>query len=268
MLVMGCDKDRDAIQAPVNVEKYALPSDAFIKATAERGPEGQIFITGSTNLPNTLRIGVTIPDFKWKHTIKNWKGLPQVVTSWPEDINIIVQDGHFRSNGFMGNKEPSPPGKYKVQFIAYFNGNWQSKEMLNLVGAGGKNLHGKIFRKQDPDVIDSDLILDYRTTLSFSSLSLESQAIDLVKKSVLTVPGQGRSATNIQENVDWYIGMPGLSRGKGWSAKAETGKTYQVSFDFIDGKERSQAIWSADLETKKVQYVNKAAKLFSWTPKG
>ena len=60
----------------------------------------------------------------------------------------------------------------------------------------------------------------------------------------------------------------GLSPGKGWSAKAESGNRYMVMFNFIDATAgESQAIWSADLGTKKVQYVNKSAKLFSWIEK-
>ena len=82
------------------------------------------------------------------------------------------------------------------------------------------------------------------------------------------MPGRGRSATNVQENIDLFMKSPGLSLGKGWSAKAEQGKTYVVTFDFKDGKAGpAQAVWSADLETKKVQHVNKYAKIFSWTPK-
>lgn len=264
--LMACNKDRDTIQAPVKSKEYVLPSNASLDATAERGPEGQIFITGSTNLPNNLRIGVEIPGIKWQETVKDRQGRRKG-THFSQDLQMIIQDGRFRSHSFLANKDPIPPGKHKVQFIARFNGAWQTKEMLNLVGAGGKHLRGKIFKKQDPDVIDSDLILDYTTTLLFPPLSLESQAIDLVKKAILTVPGQGRSATNIQKNVEFYMGFPELSPGKGWSAKADKGKTYQVTFDFINGKlGESQAIWSVDMETRRVQYVNKYAKNFSWTP--
>jgi hypothetical protein len=166
-LLMACNKDRDTIQSPVKSNEYVLPSEASLDATAERGPEGQIFITGSTNLPNSLRIGVEIPGIKWKETVKDWEDRRRVVTSFSQDLKMIIQDGRFRSHGFLANRNPIPPGKHKVHFIAYFNGAWQTKELLKIVGDGGKNLRGKIFNKQDSDVIDSDLILDYTTTLLF-----------------------------------------------------------------------------------------------------
>lgn len=111
-------------------------------------------------------------------------------------------------------------------------------------------------------------MLDYTTSVVFPPLSLESEAINVVKKAILTVPDKGRSAKNIQENVKWFMTMPGLSPGRGWIAKAEQGKTYTVTYDFIDGKAgSSQAIWSVDLGTKKVRYINQNAKLFSWAPR-
>jgi hypothetical protein len=54
---------------------------------------------------------------------------------------------------------------------------------------------------------------------------------------------------------------------KGWSAKSGNADTYEVAFDFINGKAgEAQAIWSVNLKTGSVKYVNEAAKLFSWTP--
>jgi hypothetical protein len=213
LLLMTCKENRDTIQSAVETKKYELPLEVFLDAAAERGPAGQIFITGSTNLPDSLKIGVEIPEVKWKETVKDQQGRQQAITLFAQDFKVAIQSGRFRSVGFMAHKKPYPAGKHKLHFIAHFNGAWQSKEILRIVGDGGKNLRGKIFKKQDPDVIDSDLILDYTITLLFPPLSLESEAIDLVKRAILTVPGRGRSATNVQENIRvnldlWYIGPP------------------------------------------------------------
>jgi hypothetical protein len=261
------ESSTNTVESSVASKTYTLPSEAFLDATAERGPEGEVFITCSTNLPDTLRIGVELPDIKSRETVKDRPGIRQF-TLLLQDLEMIVKDGRFRSHGFMANKYPIRPGKYNVHFIAHFNGAWQTREMLNVVGSGGKHLKGKIFKKEDPDVIDSDLILDYTATILFPPRSLESQAIDLVKEAILTVPGKGRSATNIQENLELFMGMGSAVRPtKGWSAKAEKGKTFLVVFTFMDGHLGEQeAIWSANLETKTVQYVNKYAKMFSWTP--
>ena len=55
--------------------------------------------------------------------------------------------------------------------------------------------------------------------------------------------------------------------GKGWSATKISANVYSVAFDFLDGGKPAQAIWSADLTTGAVKYVNQAGKAFSWTPK-
>jgi len=55
--------------------------------------------------------------------------------------------------------------------------------------------------------------------------------------------------------------------GKGWSATKSSANSYSVAFDFLDGGKPTQAIWSVDLATGTVRYVNQAAKIFSWTPK-
>ena len=43
-------------------------------------------------------------------------------------------------------------------------------------GDGGKKLNGKIFKKQDPDVIDSDLTVDYVVAVPFPPISPETRA--------------------------------------------------------------------------------------------
>lgn len=154
-----------------------------------------------------------------------------------------------------------------TESTSFFNGAWQSKEILKITGEGGSKLHGKLFKKTDPDVVDSDVRLDQELVLVFPQLTPESQAINLVKAAVITVPGRGRSATNIQQNVQLFMKTPGLSVGKGWSAKLQEENTYLVTLDFINGQlGPSQAIWSADVVTKKVQYINKYAKDMSWVP--
>lgn len=121
---MACNNDQPNSQSPVKTEKYVLPSEVFLSATAERGPEGQIFITGSTNLPNGLRIGVELPGLKLKQSVKDPQGGRRLVTFFPQDLNMIIQHGRFRSRDFFANNDPIPYGKHKVHFVAYFNGAW------------------------------------------------------------------------------------------------------------------------------------------------
>lgn len=291
VLSIACQRDSDrAPESTPTPQKYQLPSDISLEALAERGPEGQVFITGSTNLPDGVRIGVEIGAVKRKEPTNAREVQDRAIKRMTQEANVVIQGGHFRSAGFLLNGNAYPAGQHTVHFFAYFDGPGQSKETLTVVGYGGKNLRGKIFKKEDPDVVDSDMVLDYAVPLMFPPLppetselvqktqeaeaidlarkSRESAAIELVKKSTLTVQGYGRSYATIQETVDYYMGVPGMSQGKGWSAKADNDNTFLVTFDFIDTSAgQSQAVWSADLKTKKVQYVNKLAKTFSWLSK-
>lgn len=235
---------------------YVLPTEIKLDARAERGSEGEILIVGSTNLPDGMRLGVDILAGQ-KIEAQDW--------------HLVVRNGLFRSAAFIKGKQLYPAGNHMVRFLSVFNGAWQIPQVLAIVGTGGKNLHGKLFKQTDPDVIDSDKELEQVRTINFPPFNPDPtwKAIHLVKTAVLTVPGLGRSATDIQENIALFMKAPGVAPepGKDWSATKSSGNAYSVAFDFLDGGKPAQAIWSVDLSTGVVKYVNKSAKAFSWTPK-
>lgn len=135
-LVGSCDSGSPGANSKTSASGTALPLEASIEAAAERGPEGKIFITGRTNLPNGLKIGIEIPEFKWKEMVKDFEGRRRAVAMFSQDFQVIVRGGRFRSTGFLADQNPYPPGKHRVHFAAYFNGPWQSKDALNIIGYG------------------------------------------------------------------------------------------------------------------------------------
>jgi hypothetical protein len=164
--------------------------------------------------------------------------------------------------------------------LAYFNEAWQTPDILRIVGKGGTNLKGKALKLQDPDVVNSDRIIDViqvvqvpalvaNPSVSGSPVSPETgdaKAITLVKRAILSVDGR-RSATDIEANIELFMKSPGLRPATGWRAKSTDGLKYTVTYSFVDGElGEKEAIWEADLATRKVRYVNKSAKTFSWTP--
>ncbi len=152
---------------------------------------------------------------------------------------------------------------------AYFNEIWQTKDVLSVLGgADGKKLRGRGIKATDTDVTDSDKTLDDQETISFPPLSPEAKAISLVKAAILTVPGKGKSATDIEANIGSFTSSgTGVRPAKGWRAKAISGDIYEVTFDFINGPSgEEQAVWSVNVKAGGVKYVNLSAKLFSWTP--
>jgi hypothetical protein len=120
---------------------------------------------------------------------------------------------------------------------------------------------------QDPDVINSDKELDYTLTIDFPQVPAEATAIDLVRHATLSVPGQGRSALTVQKTIDEFMKAPGMQTGRGWRAVRTQGDDYTVTFNFSGGGgEDADAIWTANVKIGRVRYVNKSAKIFSWSP--
>lgn len=250
----GCSSEPVPPSPPVHAppKSYVLPAEFSLVPVAQRGAQGEIYISGTTNFPDGMKMWVVLGSKKAQQ-------------------DVFVRGGQFRS-GPLYQGIPSPiTGSQPLEIIAYFNGVWQSKDVLNALGEGGKNLQGKLFKLTDPDVIDSDKILDAKFTLPLPPPALVSagaNAITIAKHAILTVPGQGRSATDIEENLKLFMTPgTGVTAAKGWSAVASGPNVYNVSFDFNDGSSgEKQAIWSVNTATKQVKYVNEAAKLFSWTP--
>ena len=276
-LLTGCGGNSERFQPAPSKPAYVLPSDLFIKTEATRGIEGEIHVHGSTNLPDGMIIELEV--------------VPTKVYA-----EVTVQNGAFTSAGLMarspnhhfiaglpevGNSKfievPFPPGKKQIHYHASFSGNtatkfdaaFQRPEVIRIVGEGGRNLKGQMFKETDPDVVDSNRVLDYSQAVEFPPLTLEAQAVNLVKRAVLNVQGMGKSSTDIDQIIQYNMATPGYHRGPGgWSAKLVNGSTYTVSFDLItdDAQGHHQAIWSANLATGQVRIVNMAAKYLSWLP--
>jgi len=205
------------------------------------------------------------------------------------DEDVVVKDGSFSSAALsLEVHNPSyratmaswpdaeslkylrtafPAGVHKIFLTAYFNGAWQDASVLSLTGDGGKALRGKLFKVSDPDVTDSDKTLDAKFSIVFPAIPKEVEAIELVKHARLIVPGEGRSATDVESNVKLFLNSGnGLGVGSGWSAKQQASDVYEVSYDYINGSVgEDKAIWSANIATKQVKYVNSNGKIFSWS---
>ena len=280
----GCGENPKSPQTVRTNAPYILPSKLLLRTEVTRGKQGEIYIHGSTNLPDGMNIELEV--------------VPTKVYG-----EVTVQNGSFATSGLMakspnthfikglpeaGNSKyiqvPFPLGRKQVHFHASFAGNsattfdsiFQRPEVIKVVGEEGKNLRGEMFKETDPDVVDSPRVLDYSQAVEFPPLTPEAEAINLVKRAVLTVPGEGNSSTDIEQNIEYCMKAYALlaktpnfhTEGKGWSAILTGDRTYAVSFDFITDDEEGehQAVWSANLATRQVKFVNMAAKNLSWTP--
>lgn len=171
-----------------------------------------------------------------------------------EQHDALIRTGKFRSGPFYRDAALPITGRQHLKFTAYFNGAWQNARVLSLVGEGGTNLRGKLFKLTDPDVIDSDKILDSRFTLSMPPITPQVKAVVIVKHAHLSIPGVGQSATSVEENIRMFtVPGTGVRPAKGWSAMPAGQSLYRVAYDFIDGAAgEKQATWSVDIVTKRV----------------
>jgi hypothetical protein len=272
----GCSDSTNPISAQ---KPYLTSAELTLDPQAIRTSDGQVVISGTTNLPDGLKMSIEVERGRLP------LGAPKAVAS---DDAVIVKDGKFASaplwlqvpntrftkSGWPRGVSvdmrdvPFPQGKFKVHLSSYFNGAWQTPEVLSAIGGeDGKRLKGKILTATDPDVIDSPKIVDYRLTLPFPAITPSAVAVNLVRGAILTVPGEGRSAGDVQANIDLYMISPGLGTAEGWMATTKGRGVFDVSYGFVDGnKGRQQAIWTVNTSTGQVKYLNEYAKLFSWTP--
>ena len=255
--LVGCDSRTTQVATQTKAH-YTMPSEIVLDVSADRGSMGEIFIVGLTNLPDGTKIGAEVPVGK--------KRLGQ-------DFKIYISGGKFRG-------DPLPPGKYSVHLLSHFNEAWQAASILEIVGASGAKLPlGRFIKLDDPNLMDSDKLLEFTASVDFPPLvkvapapaalkQIDAErAIGLVKRAILVVDGS-RSSETVENGFNFYLKVPEIHVGSGWSARPSDTGEYTVVLSFINGKAGPRdAIWTADLKTGKVQYRNKAAKTFSWIPK-
>ena len=271
-IILGCSSPAPATSNSV-AKPYSPPTALTLSAHAIRNELGQVVISGTTNLPDGVKL---------------WVEVEEAAKTAAQDDDVVAKNGEFATaplwlsvpntrftkNGWPNGMnvderlKPFPEGKFKVHFESHFNEAWQTPEILAALGGQeGKNLNGPILKATDSDVTDSPKIVDYSLTLPFPAISSTAKAINLVRSAILTVPGKGRSAGDIQANVDLFMRSEGLKAAREWAATPKSQAIYEVSYDFINGSEgETQAIWTANIATGQVKYLNESAKTFSWTP--
>lgn len=251
LILGGCNNEaaprHSAAPARTPAVSYADPTSWFIKPTASRNQDGGIVVSASTNIPDGVNV---------------WIQLPSGATS-----KARVVGGKLSSEAFTDRGKPIRAGSHQVIFTAHFNQFWhQPAGVLALTGPDGTKLHGPLFHKTDLDVTDSARMLEYKPQVQFPPISRELEAISLVQAAVLTVDGLRSSAT-VGETVKWFLQpSTGTRMGKGWSATKAAAETYTVQLDIVDAANDGPAIWQADLQSRKVRYVNMTAKLMSYLP--
>src|SRR5271170_5257872 len=85
LLTASCSQPSQTTPPPL-VKPYTLPSEFTLDAHAERGAEGEIYVVGSTNFPDGLKM--------WIHVESGAREIAG-------DDNVTVQSGRFRTIGLL-----------------------------------------------------------------------------------------------------------------------------------------------------------------------
>jgi hypothetical protein len=259
--LLSCSRPQEPGQvAParptVPAEVYVLPSEgtsSLVRSLeAGRDSEGQVTVTGSLLLPSRTNIWVDL--FAEKPKIR--------------EQPLGHSESYLGSGGALqaGPFDLPEPGRYRVLVTAYFNGAWQSPEILALVGTSGVKLPKSALEPDDPEFPQSGGHLEYWGSVSVPALSPELKAIQAVKSAKLFVKGKGQAVDTVDEIVK-YFDAPGLQFYPGeWSARLGADGTWIVSLQHKWGEEQKTANWECDPRTRRVKYLDPEAKTLSWLP--
>jgi len=234
--------------------------DVSVQVTLHRAPDDALIVTGTTNLPNGTRLSVDLSESKGGPL------LGQAAAS--------TADGMFVAPGFTNRGRPHAHGWYSVAVFARFDEPWaQSEAVLAIVGHEGEFLAGRFAEPLHPELAESEMV--FRATFECvapplvaardaAALDLD-QAIEVVKEAVLTVDGSVSSGP-VASVIEWFMRVPELRAGDGWSAVELPNGAVVVSYSYWNGANMATASWVVIMGTREVRYWNLYGKCLSWLP--
>jgi hypothetical protein len=243
-------------------------------------------------LPTGTKIGIEIMHFirQPNGSLKCCEG-----PAGPENLEVfLAQDGSFhgslRNTSWDVKKRANidngtfPPGSYIIMIFAYFNGAWQTTEVLRQAGlefdAKGRAALPPVpraipetpdFEPDDPEFPKAGRHLEAIREVTLGPMPPDQAAIDAVKHATLDVKGRGRSSMSIGESIDLNRPLIGMKR-LAWSAArgSDVHAKWIVTLEYLagDGVDQTQqkAQWSYDPVSKTVLYLDPEAKSLSYVP--
>jgi hypothetical protein len=218
--------------------------------SAARNADGTVTVSGIVLLPQKTKIWI-------ERVSSRNKTLARAET-------FVGLSGAFSAGPFSDQGKLPKSGPQRVCVIAYFNGAWQPRDVLAVLGESGKNLPSTALRPDDPEFPTAGGHLEDERVIQFPAPSEESIVIEHVKNSKLYVQGEGQAVDTVSFIVDEIAKAPGF-KPLGWSASKSANK-WVVTLDCQDGDSRKQAQWEYDPTSKKVRYLDLLSKILSWMP--
>lgn len=250
----------DEARAMLGRPLSAMPVDVKMGVSLQRDVNDGLLIVGTTNLPDGTRLMGTF------HRAGSLEYGAQAKCS--------VHDRQLLMGPFTDSGRPLPQHWYQFEIVSYFNGPWrQPKSVLDIIGADGAKLAGRLAQPLDPDLEDTG----YSVRAGFEcpapplttdrplSAAEVRESMALLHRSKLEPDGHLSSKT-VGEVVQLFMGTAGLSELEGWMARMSAPGVVSVTYSYRDGDNPTVARWDVMPRIKEVRYRNRAAKALSWAP--
>lgn len=241
-------------EAPPPRPAYEIPSAFELEVTAERREDGGIVFVGKTNLPDGMKLGISLHDPSGKGPLRG------------QDYDIFTRKGKFRSQPFSDKGKPLAEGPWTVELISHLYEPWQTEEVLRDLGRYGSKLEGDgrgLFVASDADVPDPHWSIDSDLTVEFPPVPMGPKLIEQVKASKHTKKCQkGEGKRSVGEAI--AIIDP-RSEGR-WKVNEDVSPPRVIWQTWSKSGERFDHKWEVDGRT--VNYLNKGAKTVSCFPNG
>lgn len=183
---------------------------------------------------------------------------------------VRVLKGKIRTASFKNGNASWTPGTYQASLFARFEPGWQDATVLSGTGANGIRLSKLALQPQDPDLPPSKQDrwqMDYKLKVVLPEFTEDQKAIEQVKAARLSLPDKTphRSADPVGGVIKLFTEAPGTTI-QGWSAIKQGDGSWLVRLAFLDGTTPDEAQWSYNPVNGEVKYLNRQAKIFSWSP--
>lgn len=118
VLFPGCGASPSGVQPAPAKPTYVLPSELFLKTTASRGPEGEIYIHGSTNLPDGMNIELQVVPAKVYGEVTIQNGTFSTPRFMAKSLNPHFIPGLPEAGNSKYIEVPFPPGRKQIHYHA------------------------------------------------------------------------------------------------------------------------------------------------------
>jgi hypothetical protein len=200
--------------------------------------------------------------------------------SYPQEF--LINFDHLRANRsalllgpFLHVGQALPQRWYQIDIFSYFNVLWdQPTHVLDIVGLEGTKLTGRLAHAVDPELDDSEFLVQAEFECPAPPLRVEAElseaetefAIQFLQQSFLTIGGKDEPSSMMVGDIVRRFVENGLLELEGWKAEVKAPGIVNVTYSLLDETTPVVAHWQVMPRPREIRCRNRAAKMMSWFP--